>query len=98
MLMSSKKVPIIPKMIYKSESAFSNCKIEWKMSLLGIMILIGYQSKMGSGKYAWKKEGSLYDPAFIYSPRHCIPESANDIYYITTRYFLSTTVINYDEV
>ena len=59
MLMSSKKVPIIPKMIYKSESAFINCKIEWKMSLLGIMILIGYQSKMGSGKYAWKRRGVL---------------------------------------
>ena len=53
---------------------------------------------MGSGKYAWKKEGSLCYPAFIYPPRHCIPESANDIYSITTRYFLSTTVINYDDV
>ena len=50
------------------------------MSLLGIMILIGYQSEMGSEKYAWEKEGSLYYPAFIYPPRHCIPETANDIY------------------
>jgi hypothetical protein len=94
---STKNGPIISKRIYKSEPAFSNCKVEWIMSLLGIMILIRYQSEMGSGKHAWKKEGSLYYPAFIYSPKHCIPESANDIYSITTRYFLSTTVINYDD-
>ena len=97
-MLSSKQGPIIPKKIYKSEPAFSNCKVEWIMSLLGIMIFIGYQSEMGSEKYAWKKEGSLYNPAFIYPSRHCIPESANSIYSITTRYLLSTTVINYDDV
>ena len=97
-MLSSKEGPIISKRIYKSEPAFSNCKVEWIMSLLGIMILIGYQSEMGLGKYAWKKEGSLYYPAFIYPSGHCIPESANDIYSITTRYFLSATVINYDDV
>jgi hypothetical protein len=51
-----KEGPITSKRIYKSEPAFSKCKVEWIMSLLGSMILIGYQSEMGSGKYAWKKE------------------------------------------
>jgi hypothetical protein len=45
-----------------------------------------------------KRRGVSIYPAFIYPPRHCIPESANDIYSITTRYFISTTVINYDDV
>ena len=62
-MLSSKQGPIIPKKIYKSEPAFSNCKVEWIMSLLGIMIIFGYQSEMGLEKYAWKKEGSLYNPA-----------------------------------
>ena len=41
-MLSSKQGPIIPKRIYKSKQAFSNYfKIEWIMSLLGIMIFIG---------------------------------------------------------
>ncbi len=46
-MLSLKKGPIISKNSFKSEPAFSNCKVKWIMSLLGIMILIGYQSEMG---------------------------------------------------
>ena len=35
-MLSSKEGPIISKRIYKSEPAFSNCKVEWIMSLLGL--------------------------------------------------------------
>ena len=59
LMLSSKQGPIISKWSYKFEPAFSNCKVEWITSLLGIMIFIGYQSEMGLEKYAWKKEGSL---------------------------------------
>ena len=97
-MLSSKQGPIIPKRIYKSKQAFSNYfKIEWIMSLLGIMISIGYQSEMGWEKYARKKEGILYYPASIFLSRHSIQESAISIYFITTRY-RSTTVINFDDV
>ena len=67
-MLSFKKSPIISKRIYKSEPAFSDCKVEWIMSLLGIMIIIGYQSEIGLEKYAWKKEGSLYNPACTAAP------------------------------
>ena len=98
-MLSSKQGPIIPKRIYKSKPAFSNYfKVERIMSLLGIMIFIGYQSEMGWEKYAWKKEGVLYYPASIFISRHSIQESAISIYYITTRYLRSTTVIYYDDV
>jgi hypothetical protein len=65
------------------------------MSLLGIMMFIGYQSEMGLEKYAWKKEGNLYFPATTYLSWHRIQEQANSIYFTTTRH-RSTTVINYD--
>jgi hypothetical protein len=67
------------------------------MSLLGMMILNGYQSEMGLEKYAWKKEVSLCYPAFIYPSRHCIQDSANSTCSITTRYLLSTTA-HHDDV
>ena len=56
-MLSSKQGPIIPKKIYKSEPAFSNCKVLWIMSLLGIMIFIGYQSEMGSESMHGKRRG-----------------------------------------
>jgi len=87
-MLSSKEGPMISKRIYKSEPAFSKCKVEWIMSLLGIMIIFGYQSEMGLEKYAWKKEGNLYNPACTYPSRHGIQESANSLYSITTRYLL----------
>ena len=83
-MLSSKQVPIIPKKIYKSEPAFSNCKVEWIMSLLGSMNFYRISIRDGREKYARKKEGSLCYPAFIYPSRHCIQESANSTYSITT--------------
>ena len=49
------------KWIYKSIHAFSNYfNVEWIMSLLGFMIFIGHQSRMGCQMYAWKQEGIFY--------------------------------------
>ena len=98
--MSNKEGPIISKWIYKSVPAFSNYfNVEWIVSLLGFMIFIGCQPGMGWQMYAWKKEGSFYYPASIYPSRQlsCIHESANNIFSITTRPILSTTVIYYDD-
>ena len=81
--MSNKEGPIMSKWIYKSVPAFSNYfNVEWIMSLIGLMMFIGQQSRMGWQMYAWKKEGSFYYPASIYPPRQlsCIHESANKIF------------------
>ncbi len=86
------------KWIYKSVPAFSNYfNVEWTMSLLGFMIFIGHQPRMGWQIYAWKKEGIFYYPASVYPSRQssCIHESANNIFSTTTRPIRSKTVIDY---
>ena len=87
-MMASKEGPLMSKWVYKSVPAFSNYfNIEWIMSLLGFMIFIGHQSRMGWQMYAWKKEGIICCPASVYPSRQssCIHESANNIFSTTTR-------------
>ena len=98
--MTGKEGPIMSKWIYKSVPAFSNYfNVEWIMSLLGFMIFIGHQSRMGCQMYAWKQEGIFYYPASVYPSRQssCIRESANNIFSTTTRSIRSKTVIYYDD-
>ena len=98
--MASKEGSIMSKWLYKSVPAFSNYfNVEWIMSLVGLMIFIGHQSRMGWQMHAWKKEGIFYYPASLYPSRQSsfIYESANNIFSTTTRSIRSKTVIYYDD-
>ena len=98
--MTGKEGPIMSKWIYKPVPAFSNYfNVEWIMSLLGFMIFIGHQSRMGWQMYAWKKEGILHYPASVFPSRQSsrIHESAYNIFSTTTRSIRSKTVIYYDD-
>ena len=98
--MASKEGPIMSKWIYKSVPAFSNYfNVEWIMSLVGFLIFIGHQSRMGWQMHAWEKEGIFYYPASLYPSRQSsfIYESANNTFSTTTRSIRSKTVIYYDD-